>query len=410
MFVAKEFRRKTMETANFGNLKIGDGLPVRIFGALNISPESFYKESVRTTSKEIVELALKLIDEGADYIDLGGASSAPPKIYNTRFVSEKVELERVVMAVKAIREVTDFPISIDTQRAKVAEAGLTAGANAINDVSGFKTDSKLPKIVADHDVPVVLMAAIKKPGDAQNISEVRESLKKSIQVSKEAGVDQKKIVIDPGIGFGKPHECDLALIRELSRLKTLQKPVMAALSRKSFIGKILNLENPEERLIGSLAATSIAVFNGVNAVRTHDVKQTKETIQIAESIAKTSKIVENDTYNAIELDFLKNPDDGEEMMKVIGVSEPGIQMMKDKTVNHNIFIRNISAPAALSLKQHMLSVGGDVAMPKGVIDFETKTCTVLLIGTTKQIKSIIPKLKMNYFNLPEIAKILQDLI
>ncbi len=399
-----------MEAANFGNLKIGDGFPVRIFGALNISPESFYKESVRTTPKEIMDYALKLIEEGADYIDLGAASTAPPEIYGTRFVSEKMELERVVGAVKAIREVTDFPISIDTQRAKVAEAGLNEGANAVNDVSGFKTDPQLPRIVAEYNVPVILMAAIEKPGDAQKIGEVRESLKKSIQISKGAGVDQKKIIIDPGIGFGKPYQCDLALIRDLIKLKTLQKPLTVAVSRKFFIGQILGLENPEERLIGSLAATTIAVFNGVNAIRTHDVKQAKETVKVAEAITKKTRIAEKNIYNAIELDFLRDQDDGAEMMKVIGVSEPGIQMMKDKTAHHNILVSNISAPAALSLKQHMLSAGGDAAIPEGVIDFETKKCTVLIMGTTKQIKKIIPKLKMNYFDLPEIAEILQDLI
>lgn len=399
-----------MEVANFGNLKIGDGFPVRIFAALNISPESFYKESVRTTPKEITEYVLKLIEEGADYIDLGAASTAPPKIYNTQMVSERVELKRVVEAVKVIREVTDFPISIDTQRAKVAEAALNEGANAVNDVSGFKNDPQLPRIAAEYDVPAILMAAIEKPGDAQKIGEIRDSLKKSIQISKEAGIDRKKIIIDPGIGFGKPHECDIVLIRDLPRLKTLRKPLMVAVSRKSFVGKILGLKNPGERLVGSLAATAIAVFNGANAIRTHDVKQTKETVKVAEAIAKATKIAEKNIYNAVELDFLKNPDDGEEMMKVIGVSQPGIQMMKDKTVNHNILLNNISAPAALSLKQHMLSVGGDVAIPEGVIDFETKRCKILLTGTTKQIKKIIPKLKMNFFDLPEIAEILLDLI
>jgi dihydropteroate synthase len=399
-----------MGVANFGSLKIGDGFPVRIFAALNVSPESFYKGSVRTSPKEIVEYALKLIEEGADYIDLGAASTAPAKIYNTQSVSEEMELRRVVEAVNAIREVTDFPISVDTQRARVAEAALNKGANAVNDVSGFKTDPQLPKVVAEYDAPAILMAAIEKPGDAQKISEVRESLKSSLQISKEAGIDQMKIIIDPGIGFGKPYKSDLELIRELVRLKTLQKPIMVAVSRKSFIGQVLNLENPEDRLIGSLAATAVAVFNGASAIRTHDVKQTKEAVKVAQAIAKTTNTAEKGDYNGIELDFIKEPEDGEEMMKAIGVSEPGIQMMKEKTVYHSILLSNISTPAALSLKQHMLSVGGDVAIPEGVIDFKVERCTVLLTGTSKQIKKIIPKLKMNFFNLPEIAEILLNLI
>nr|MDO8082282.1 dihydropteroate synthase [Candidatus Freyarchaeota archaeon] len=399
-----------MGVANFGNLKIGDGFPVRIFAALNLSPESFYKGSVRTTPKEIVEYTLKLIEEGADYIDLGAVSTAPPKIYNTQFGSEEVELRRVVEAVNAIREVTDFPISVDTQRARVAEAALNKGANAVNDVSGFKTDPQLSKVVAEYDAPVILMAAIEKPGDAQKISEVRESLKGSLQISRDAGIDQMKIIIDPGIGFGKPYQSDLALIRELIRLKTLQKPIMVAVSRKSFIGQVLDLKNPEERLTGSLAATAIAVFNGANAIRTHDVKQTKETVKVAEAITKATKIAERGAYNGIEIDFIRDSDDGEEIMKAIGVSGPGIQMMKEKTVNHNILLSNVSTPAALSLKQHMLSVGGDVAVPEGVIDFQIERCPVLLTGTSKQIKKIIPKLKMNFFDLPEIAEILLDLI
>ncbi|WXG40917.1 MAG: dihydropteroate synthase [Candidatus Freyarchaeum deiterrae] len=399
-----------MGVANFGNVKIGDGFPVRIFAALNVSPESFYKDSVRTSPKEIMEYALKLIEEGADYIDLGAASTAPPQIYNTQFVSEEAELKRIVEAVNAIREVTDFPISVDTQRAKVAEAALNKGANAVNDVSGFKTDPKLPKVVAEYNAPAILMAAMEKPGDAQKISEVRESLKSSLQISSEAGIDQMKIIIDPGIGFGKPYESDLALVRDLIRLKTLQKPIMVAVSRKSFIGRVLNLKNPEERLNGSLAATAIAVFNGANAIRTHDVKQTKETVKVAEAIAKTTKIAEKGAYNGMEIDFIRDSEDGSEIMKGIGVSVPGIQMMKEKTVNHNIILSNISSPAALSLKQHMLSVGGDLAIPEGVIDFQIERCTVLLTGTTKQIKEIIPKLKMNFFDLPQIAEILLDLI
>lgn len=399
-----------MGVALFGNLKIGEGFPVRIFAVLNIGPESFYKGSIRTTPKEIVEYALKLIDEGADYIDLGAASTAPPEIYNTKFVSEETELQRVVEAVKAIREVTDFPISVDTQRAKVADSALSKGANAINDVGGFKTDPELSKVVAEYDAPAIIMATIKKPGDAKTISEVRESLKSSLQIADEVGIDQNKLVIDPGIGFGKPHEFDLALIRELTRLKTLQKPILVGVSRKSFIGRVLDIKNPEDRLIGSLAATAIAVFNGANVIRTHDVKQTRETIKVAEAIAKPTKIVETDASKGIKLDFIKDADDGEEIMKTIGVSGQGIQIMKEKTVNHNILLYNISTPAALSLKQHMLSVGGDVATPQGVIDFQTKNCTVLLIGTSNQIRKIIPKLKMNSFNLPKIADILLELI
>lgn len=399
-----------MGVALFGNLKIGDGFPVRIFAVLNVGPESFYKGSIRTTPKEIVEYALKLIDEGADYIDVGAASTAPPEIYNTKPVSEEVELKRVVEAVRAIREVTDFPISVDTQRAKVAEAALSKGANAINDVGGFKTDPEISKVVAEYDAPAIIMATFKKPGDAKTISEVRESLKSSIQIANEVGIDQNKLVIDPGIGFGKPYEFDLALIRELTRLKTLQKPILIGVSRKSFIGRVLGIKNPEDRLIGSLAATAIAVFNGANVIRTHDVKQTRETIKVAEAIAKSTKIVERDSYKGVKLDFIKSADDGEEIMKAIGVSEQGIQIMKEKTVNHNILLHNISTPAALSLKQHMLSVGGDVATPKGVIDFQTKNCTVFLTGTSNQIKKITPKLKMNSFDLPKIAEILLDLI
>ena len=207
-----------MEVADFGSLKIGDGYPVRIFAVLNVSPESFYKGSVRTIPQEIGEYALRLVEEGVDYIDLGAASTAPPTIYRTEYVSEEVELERVIVAVKAIRDVTDFPISIDTQRSRVAEAALSRGANAVNDVSGFKTDPNLPKVVADYDAPVILMAAREKPGDPEKIGEIREALKESIRIAEEAGVDTKKIVIDPWVGFGKPNECELDMIRDLGRL------------------------------------------------------------------------------------------------------------------------------------------------------------------------------------------------
>ncbi|MEM4446733.1 MAG: dihydropteroate synthase [Candidatus Jordarchaeales archaeon] len=396
-----------------GGVPVGDGYPVRIMAILNVSSESFYKGSIFTDEKEIESYALKVEDAGASFIDVGGVSSAPPEIYGPRPpVSEAEELERVMRAIRTLKDVTSLPISVDTRRASVAEAALKEGAEIINDISGFKEDNRMAHVVADFDASCVLMATINKPGDAKSIPEVRRALKESINLALDAGVSAEKILIDPGIGFGKPYECDLELLRGLRRLRVLRKPVLIGVSRKNFVGRVLGLPKPEDRLVGTVAATAVAVYNGADVVRAHDVVEAKQAALVAQAIlGERNCVVERGDYFAIDLSqIIEDKSDVEELMEHADVSEMGSKLMSEKGVHHVIFLGNISTSAALALKQHLLSVGGEAATPRGAIDFEIKRCNLLIMATLKQLKSIIPKLQMNSFDLPTIADLLLEFL
>lgn len=393
-----------------GGVPVGDGYPVRIMAIMNVGPESFYKGSVFTDEKEIERHALRVESEGASFLDVGGASSAPPEIYDVRPVPESEELERVVRAVRILKDATQLPISVDTRRASVAEAALKEGAEIVNDVSGFKEDKRMASVVADFDASCVLMATIKRPGDARGIVEVRGSLKESIRLAEDAGVSPEKIVIDPGIGFGKPYECDLELLRGLRRLRLLRKPLLIGVSRKHFIGCVLGIPKPEDRLIGTIAATAIAVYNGADIVRAHDVAEARQAALVAQAISRRrNNVAERGGYFAVNLsESISDVSDVEELMRLVGVSEAGSKLMSEKGVHYVIFLGNVPTPAALALKQHLLSAGGDVATPYGAIDFSVEKCNLLVMATLKQLKSVIPKLKINAFDLPLIADLLLE--
>jgi dihydropteroate synthase len=178
---------------------------------------------------------------------------------------------------------------VDTQRAAIAEAALEAGAKIINDVSGLKFDPRMARVVADFKCSAILMAARKKPGDARKIGEVCSVLQDSLQICKRHSIDMRKVVIDPGIGFGKGAGWDVHILANLRKLEDLGRPICVAVSRKAFIGKILGVSNPADRLIGSLAATAIAVRNGANVVRTHDVQETVQVVRVAEVMRYAEK-------------------------------------------------------------------------------------------------------------------------
>jgi|Deesub1362A_J573_1020465.scaffolds.fasta_scaffold00145_54 dihydropteroate synthase len=269
---------------NLAGIKVGDGEPVRIAGVINVSPESFYKGSVVSKENEIIQQAERMVADGADMLDVGGMSTAP---YKETRISEKEEAERVTAAIRAIKEVVDVPVSIDTQRAYPAEQGLKAGADLINDVSGFKIDPDLPKIVSDWSVPAILMAWETENRDGSPMERVKKALEESLQIAEKFEIND--VAIDPGIGFfrekGIPwYKWDALILKNLTDLRELEKPVYVGVSRKSFIGKILGKDRPEDRLIGSLAATVVAVINGAHLIRTHDVAETLEAVRIAQFI------------------------------------------------------------------------------------------------------------------------------
>ncbi len=346
-----------------------------------------------------------MVEEGADILDIGARSTAP----GVKPISVQEEVGRLLPALKSVLDVVDVPISIDTQYASIAKKSLSMGANVINDISGLKNDQDMVKTASDFDAPVILMATKKVPGDCLTFSETKAALVESICMAENGGITD--IVIDPGIGRWVPektHECDLALLDNFERFKVLGRPVLVAVSRKSFIGGVLGKPSPSDRLAGTLTCTAIAVYKGAHIVRTHDVKETIDTIKMAETVRSRPITVEKDGRQVIIIDCIKKPEDSIDLMKSINVTDTGIKIMKDKTVSMSMFIKNVTAPEALVIKQEMLARGGDAAIHRGAISGEIEVADVLLLGTVAQIKSLVHKLRMQSLNLPMIGELIQD--
>jgi dihydropteroate synthase len=271
---------------NIGGLKVGAGFPPRIMSVINLSPESFYRDSIVDNSEQLVKVINGMEQDGADIIDVGGASTAPREVYGTPEVTVEVELERVTSNLEYIVRNTKVPVSIDTVHSEVAEAAIDIGVSLVNDVSGLTRDKGMAKLVADRGVPIVLMADC--GGSCQTLKASVRSVERSLKTALSVGIPQERIIIDPGIGFGKPSEVDLEIIRELDRFCSLGHPVLVGLSRKAFIGNLLNQPDPSMRLTGTIAATSIAVANGADLIRTHDVEKGKIAGKVGKALRRLS--------------------------------------------------------------------------------------------------------------------------
>ena len=271
---------------NFG-IKNLDLTTPAVMGILNITPDSFYDGGKYQTNKKIITRIKKMIDEGADIIDIGGYSTRP----GAESISEKEELKRVIPVIKLARK--HFPqiiISIDTFRSPVAKKAVKEGANIINDISGGTLDKKMFETVGKLNVPYVLMHMKGIPQTMQVnpkyknvLAEVKKYLKQKIKLLKKSGVVQ--IIIDPGFGFGKTPEHNYALLKNLYQFKSLGFPIMAGISRKSMINKILKI-SPEKALNGTTVANTIALMNGADILRVHDVKEAKEAVRVVSYLLK----------------------------------------------------------------------------------------------------------------------------
>jgi len=271
---------------SFSFQKGGTNGSVALMGIVNLSPDSFYKESRSFSDKEALLLAERHIEEGASVLDIGAESSRP----GSQPISEALEIERLLPVVSEVCKRFDVAVSVDTYKPRVIEAVLSEGASIINDITGLRRYEETAGIIARHRAGVILMhmrgtplTMQDQPGYDDLIGDIRDYLKKSIELAESAGID--KIAIDPGIGFGKTRSHNLELIRRLEEFKVLGKPILLGVSRKSFIGDILDLP-VEERLEGSLAAAVIGVVNGATIIRTHDVKATGRAVKIARAIMK----------------------------------------------------------------------------------------------------------------------------
>ncbi|NRA04971.1 MAG: dihydropteroate synthase [Nitrosopumilus sp.] len=265
-------------------------------GILNTSPESFYKKSIKTTKIHVKNTVNQMENEGADFIDVGGMSTAP---YLSTTVSEKVESKRILDAIKIIQNISNLPISVDTCRSKVARDALEFGVEIINDISGLKYDPKMQETISKFTPSLILCAYDSKTVFGNTIVATKKLLKESLKLAKKSNISPEKIVLDPAIGFfrntGEGHfftkiksnwiDRDLSVIKNLKSIK-LSHPILISVSNKSFLGHLLGKENPTDRLFGSIAAETISVINGADIIRTHNVEATKDAITIASKLSK----------------------------------------------------------------------------------------------------------------------------
>ncbi len=285
--------------SKLGKVGVGGKNPVRILGILNTSPESFYKKSIKTTKQNISDSVRKMEIDGANFIDVGGMSTAP---YLSTIVSEKVEFNRISNAIKIIQNVSNLPISIDTCRANVAKSALDLGVEIINDISGLKYDNKMIEVVSNYNPSLILCAYNSKRVSGNQINVTKNLLKESIDILRKIGYTTNKVVLDPAIGFFRKsgngpfftkissdwYKRDLQIIQNLNLIKT-QFPILISVSNKSFVGKLLGKENPSDRLFGSIAAEVISVLNGADIIRTHNVLETKDAIEVASKLSGRNK-------------------------------------------------------------------------------------------------------------------------
>jgi dihydropteroate synthase len=251
-----------------------------IMGVINVTPDSFYAGSQFPAAKAAVEAALRQVAEGADILDFGGESTRPG---HTPIGAEE-ELARVIPVVEAMARETAVPISIDTYKARVADAALKAGAHIVNDVWGFSREPEIARVAAAHDAAVIIMHN-RETIDASLdvIEEFKRFFGIALERAAKAGIRERQIVLDPGIGFGKSLEQNLAAIGRLKELVAFGHPVLLGVSRKSFIGKLFPSE-PPERLPGTIAANTMGVLAGAAIVRVHDVAEHAQAMRIADRI------------------------------------------------------------------------------------------------------------------------------
>ena len=256
-------------------------------GIVNVTPDSFYDGGKRFDTGRAADDAVEMIDFGAEILDIGGESTRP----GAQPVTLDEELRRVLPVIRELRKRCSVPISVDTYKEAVARAALDEGADIVNDISALRFDPAMAALVANEGVPLILMHMQGVPRTMQRephyqdvLREVRDFLAERVRAAKQAGIAQEEIIIDPGIGFGKTLAHNLVLLKNLQSLNSLGQPLLIGVSRKAFIGKILNAAGPEERLDGSMAAAVSAALNGANILRVHDVSETVRALRVIDAI------------------------------------------------------------------------------------------------------------------------------
>ena len=278
----------------------------KIIGILNCTPDSFY-DGYQVGARHALPLqdhcikhAFQLIEEGADWLDIGGESTRP----GSKPVSIQEEIDRVLPAIREIRKKSSILLSIDTTKSQVAEIALQEGVQCVNDVSGLRADSEMISVIKKYKAKIILMHSRGTPETMQGmtnykniVEDIYNELHQSVQKAINSGIKKENILIDPGFGFAKTAEQNITLLKNLKTFKKMGFPLVVGVSRKSFIGKILNQPDPNDRLYGTLSDHLYASFNGADYLRVHDVKATKEVLKVGSVLNRKSIIEAGRSYN-----------------------------------------------------------------------------------------------------------------
>ena len=257
-----------------------------VSGVINVSPDSFYKGSVKTRKEELTNTAKEMLEQGARIIDLGAQSTRPRSLYGGPDESGVIqELERIKNSLPLVLDLAssfDAEVTVDTYQPLVADYALQKGASGINDVTGFKHSAKVADLVSQYGVSAIVMASNELPGDITSARDALKALKDSIRIGLDAGIPKERIIIDPGFGGwqGRPFEIDIQIFREFEAYQSLEHAIYIAVSRKSTVGIPTGRKDPFDRLPGTIALTTLLVEKGVSIVRTHDVAPTIDLINI----------------------------------------------------------------------------------------------------------------------------------
>lgn len=264
-----------------GNKDFEIGKRTYIMGILNVTPDSFSDGGKFNNLEAAIKHAKEMIEQGADIIDVGGESTRPNHIP----VSEEEEIQRIVPIIKALSKEIDVPISIDTYKGKVAEEAVKAGAALINDVWGFKKDPYIAEVAAKYNVPCCLMHNRENTDYSNLMEDVLNDLKESIDIALKAGVKPENIMVDPGVGFAKTYENNLDVMNHLEDFADLGYPVLLGTSRKSTIGKALDLP-ADQRVEGTIATTVVGIMKNCDFVRVHDIRENKRAAVMTDAIVR----------------------------------------------------------------------------------------------------------------------------
>jgi dihydropteroate synthase len=262
-----------------------------IMGVLNVTPDSFSGDGIYQDADRAIETAEKMVSDGADIIDIGGESTRP----GSKPIAIEEEIKRTIPVIKKLSKRISAPISIDTAKSEVARLALESGASIVNDITGMESDREMMGVVKEFGAKVVLMHIKGLPQTMQDnpvygdlLKEIKDKLKAVIKRAAVFGIKKENMIVDPGIGFGKTLEHNLLILNRLFEFKEFGLPILVGPSRKSFIGKITGAE-PDKRIFGTIASVAIAIKNGADIVRVHDIKEIKQAVLVSDAIARAEK-------------------------------------------------------------------------------------------------------------------------